>query len=62
MEGKPVICQDRGSSTGGSGAAAELKESRFQVAANYPPANFFLATGRASAFVGPCPLFAITLP
>jgi len=28
----------------------------------YPPANFFLATGRANAFVGPCPLFAITLP
>jgi hypothetical protein len=27
----------------------------------YPPANFFLATGRAKAFVGPCPLFAITL-
>jgi hypothetical protein len=27
-----------------------------------PPANFFLATGRANAFVGPCPLFAITLP
>lgn len=28
----------------------------------YPPANFFLATGRANAFVGPCPLLAITLP
>jgi hypothetical protein len=28
----------------------------------YPPANFFLATGRAKAFVGPCPLFSITLP
>jgi hypothetical protein len=27
----------------------------------YAPANFFLATGRANAFVGPCPLFAITL-
>jgi hypothetical protein len=29
---------------------------------DYPPANFFLATGRANAFVGPCPLLAITLP
>ena len=28
----------------------------------YPPANFFLATGRANAFVGPCPLLVITLP
>jgi len=27
----------------------------------YPPANFFFATGRAKAFVGPWPLFAITL-
>ena len=28
----------------------------------YPPANFPLATGRANAFVRPCPLLLITLP
>jgi hypothetical protein len=44
----------------GSGDPNALKEACSTTIAEsvYPPANFFFATGRANAFVGPCPLFA----
>jgi hypothetical protein len=40
----------------------DRNECGFPDGCDYPPANFVLATGRANAFVGPCPLLAITLP
>jgi hypothetical protein len=43
-------------------ARIDRNECGFPDGCDYPPANFVLATGRANAFVGPCPLLAITLP
>ena len=53
-EGCPSFVQDWGAING--------NKCGFPDGCDYSPANFFLATGRANAFVGPCPLLAITLP
>ena len=54
FEGCPSFVQDV--------ARIDRNECGFPDGCDYPPANFVLATGRANAFVGPCPLLAITLP
>ena len=56
------MCSPRSPSFVQDWARIDGKKCGFPDGCDYSPANFFLAAGRANAFVGPCPLLAITLP